>query len=51
MKKLDALHIACATMAKADYFLTTDKGILKKAALVRTTSIKSPLDFISGVLP
>ena len=51
MKKMDALHIACATMAKADYFLTTDKGILKKAALVRTISIKSPLDFISGVLP
>ena len=33
IKKLDALHIACAIKAKADYFITTDDGVLKKAAL------------------
>ena len=26
----DALHIACATAAKADYFVTTDKKLLNK---------------------
>lgn len=51
LKKMDALHIACAAMAKADYFLTTDKGILKKAAVVRMISIKDPVDFIREVLP
>jgi len=32
LKPLDALHIACAIELKCDYFLTVDKGILKKAA-------------------
>ncbi len=27
---MDSLHIACAIKAKAEYFLTTDDGILKK---------------------
>ena len=30
LKKMDALHIASAIVSKADYFLTTDDGILKK---------------------
>ena len=29
VKKFDALHLACALHSKADYFLTTDDGILK----------------------
>jgi predicted nucleic acid-binding protein len=33
IKKIDSLHIACAIKAKADYFLTTDDGFLKKAEL------------------
>jgi hypothetical protein len=51
LKKMDALHIACAAMAKADYFLTTDKGILKKSTAIRMISIKNPVDFIREVLP
>jgi len=30
-KALDALHIACAQALECNYFLTVDKGILKKA--------------------
>ena len=46
IKKLDSLHIACAIVAKADYFLTTDKGILKKAMLVNDITIIDPIGFI-----
>lgn len=31
-KSFDALHVACAEKGKADIFLTTDEGLLKKAA-------------------
>lgn len=51
LKKMDALHLACVAIAKADYFLTTDKGILRKTAVVRMISIKDPVDFIREVLP
>ena len=44
IKPKDAIHIACAAEANCDYFLTTDKGILKKNIdLVR---VVNPLDFI-----
>ncbi len=46
IKKLDSLHIACAIVAKADYFLTTDKGILKKAMFVNDITIIDPIGFI-----
>ncbi len=46
IKKLDSLHIACAIAAKADYFLTTDKGILKKAMFVNDIKIIDPIGFI-----
>ena len=49
-KKFDALHLACAINAKADYFLTTDYGLLKKAALIENIEIKDPIDFIREVL-
>lgn len=29
VKKMDALHLACAILAEADYFLTTDDRLLK----------------------
>ena len=34
LKPIDALHVACAIELKCDYFLTVDKGILKKADIV-----------------
>lgn len=49
LKNFDALHIACAITAKADYFLTTDKGILKKSPMVGDIQIKNPIDFIREV--
>ena len=50
LKKFDALHIACAIKAGADYFLTTDNGILKKSELTKDIQIKDPIDFIREVL-
>ena len=50
VKKLDSLHVACAIVAKADYFLTTDNGILKKAMLVDDIKITDPIGFIKEKL-
>lgn len=33
-KKYDSLHIACALIGKAEYFITTDDGILRKSNVV-----------------
>jgi predicted nucleic acid-binding protein len=44
IKKKDALHIACAIDAKCDYFLTTDKKLLKTA--FDNIKVISPIDFI-----
>ena len=45
IKKLDSWHVSRALIANADYFLTTDKRLLK----YKTDSIKmiNPIDFIS----
>ena len=45
LKPKDALHIACASYADCDYFITTDAGILKKHIEVIKTI--NPIDFIS----
>lgn len=49
LKKLDALHVACAMSAKADYFLTTDDGVLKKSSLIQDVRILDPIGFIKEV--
>ena len=46
---MDSLHIACAIKAKAEYFITTDDGILKKSMLVKNVRIIDPIDFIKEV--
>ncbi len=46
LKSKDALHIACAVEAKVDYFITTDKAILKKLGKNLQISIISPVDFL-----
>lgn len=47
-KNKDSIHLACAEYAKSDYFITTDKGIIKKAELVRELlKIINPIDFIN----
>ena len=49
IKKIDSLHVACAIRARADYFLTTDDGILLKARLVPGIKIDDPFGFIKEV--
>ena len=44
-KKIDSLHIASAITAKSDYFLTTDDGIMKRAALIQGVKITDPIGF------
>ncbi len=45
-KPLDALHLACAQALECDYFLTVDKGILKKARAITGLRVMNPLDFV-----
>ena len=49
IKKLDSLHLACATKAKTDYFITTDDAIIKKALHIQNIHIVDPIGFIKEV--
>jgi predicted nucleic acid-binding protein len=51
MKPLDALHLASAVIAKADYFCTCDDRFLKRAKEASTgqTKVVSPLELITEV--
>jgi predicted nucleic acid-binding protein len=51
MKPLDALHLASAVIAKADYFCTCDDRLLKRAKAAHTgqTKVVSPLELITEV--
>lgn len=42
----DALHCACAVSVNADYFVTTDKQLIKKAQLIKELNVVNPLTFI-----
>ena len=44
IKKKDALHLACAIEAKCDYFLSTDKKLLK--TVFDEIIVTNPIDFI-----
>jgi len=44
VKKKDSLHVACAVVAKCQYFLTTDKGILNKK--IDGIVLINPIDFV-----
>lgn len=46
LKPVDALHVACAIELNCDYFLTVDKGIIKKATDISAIKIINPIDFI-----
>jgi predicted nucleic acid-binding protein len=46
IKQLDALHVACAAESGCDFFLTVDKGLLRKAKFVQTVQIVNPIDFV-----
>ena len=47
IKAMDALHIASAESAGCDWFLTTDRGILKKLRMLGEMRIANPIDFIT----
>lgn len=49
IKKLDSLHLACAIKANADYFLTTDDGVINKATYIQNIKILDPIGFIKEV--
>ena len=42
----DALHCACAFTVQADYFITTDKQLIKIAQKVAGLKVVNPLTFI-----
>ncbi|NOX62816.1 MAG: type II toxin-antitoxin system VapC family toxin [Chloroflexi bacterium] len=50
IKQLDALHVACAIYAQANYFLTTDDRLLNKAHYVQDVKITDPIGFIKEAL-
>ena len=51
VRNLDALHLACALLAGATCFLTTDDGILKKANLIQGVRVLDPIAFIKEASP
>ncbi|TAK62861.1 PIN domain-containing protein [Methylobacter sp.] len=46
LKVKDALHCACAFSVKADYFITTDKQLIKTARKIIDLNVVNPLTFI-----
>ena len=44
IKKKDATHLDCALIAGCDYFITTDKGILKHK--MDKLKIVNPINFV-----
>lgn len=42
----DALHISCAIAGNCEYFLTVDKGIIKKRDAIHSIKIRNVIDFI-----
>jgi len=47
IRSMDALHLACAKIAKVDSFITTDLGILKKQ--LEDIRVLNPLDFVQQI--
>lgn len=45
----DSLHIACAIESRCDFFITTDKGIIKKANIIGNIKIMNPINFIQFI--
>jgi len=46
VKPKDALHLACAIQSKCNYFLTTDRVLLKKALRLSEIIAINPIDFV-----
>jgi len=50
LRKIDALHVACAIHAGCDYFITTDDKILNKAEAIKDIAIDDPIGFVKKEL-
>jgi len=46
VKSADAIHLACAESAGCDWFLTVDKGILRKVHEIGNMRVANPMDYI-----
>ena len=46
LRPKDALHVACAVVSGADCFITTDRGIIKKA--IKQIRIVNPMNFLQS---
>ena len=46
LKAMDALHVASALEGKADFFLTTDRTIVRKLKSDHRIRVMDPIDFI-----
>jgi predicted nucleic acid-binding protein len=48
IKPLDTLHIACASVVKADYFCTCDDKLMRKAKVISglDTRVVSPVELV-----
>jgi predicted nucleic acid-binding protein len=47
IKPRDAIHLACALKGKAEYFVTCDDKLIKKAGLMNDNIIAmNPVDFV-----
>jgi hypothetical protein len=53
IRPIDALHVALASWAKADFFCTCDDKLLKKLKILEGLAIKvvSPLELVAEVAP
>jgi len=47
LKSQDALHLACAMAGNCEYFLTTDKGILRKTQDLPNIRVVNPITFLT----
>ncbi len=47
----DAIHLASAAASDCDWFITVDKGILKKVKNVGRMRVANPLEYIQETMP
>ena len=50
LRRMDALHVSCAIQGQCSYFITTDKGILKKSQVIEEVKIIDPIFFIKEII-
>jgi len=47
MKSKDSLHIACAIKSGCDFFITTDRRLIKQAVKIKGIQVLNPIDFVT----